>query len=204
MTLNDPRTIIEMIEAHRSCCDRVLCFLMEHVHSGEAGEEKPGSSAKHDLLCSFRAVVIILDEVAPHLKEDCDYTRSRVFIAREGRRQNVLLVLTGDDHGLSTPVNFDSIRSQALSLGKAKVNDDQSYDMIRASLQIAMQFVADLHKGGEIAFHDLRRNTINIPTGFANDTSAAKTERSDDEMIQNADEEGYNSVFEVSYELKQL
>jgi len=204
ITLNGPRTITEIIQAHRSFCDRLLCFLMEHVHSGGAGEERPASLANYNLLLSFRAVVVILDEIAPHLKEDYNYTKSSVFIDREARRQNVLLVLTGDDQGLSAPVDFDSLRSQTLSLGRADVNDDQSFNTIRVSLQTAVRFIADLHRREETAFRDLRRSTINMPTGLTNDSTTTKAGRYADEMIQKAEKEGYNNVFEVKYELEQL
>lgn len=95
---------------------------MQHVHSAEAGEEQPATLVNYDLLLSFRAVIIILDQLAPHVKEDYNYTKSSVFIDREARRQNVLLVLTGDDQGLSAPASFDSIRSQSLPLER----DDMS------------------------------------------------------------------------------
>jgi len=60
LTSNGPRTISEIIQAHRSFCDQVLGYLMEHARTGEAGEERPRGFANYDLLLSFRALVVIL------------------------------------------------------------------------------------------------------------------------------------------------
>jgi len=109
---------------------------------------------------------------------------------------------TGDDQGLSAPVDFDSIRSQSLPIGREDVNDNPSFDMVRVPLQAAVRFIADLHRREETAFQDLRRSTINMPTGLTYDSTTTKAERYADEMIQKAEEEGYNNVFEVKYELE--
>lgn len=202
--LNGPRTVTEIIRAHRLFCDRILCYLMEDAHLEEGGEGKPGTLANYDLLLSFRAVIIILDKIAPHVEEDHNFTKSSVFVDREARRQNVLLVLTGDDQGLSAPVSFDSIRSQSLELARDDVNDDQSIDMVRVPLQIAIRFVANLEQREERAFQDLRHSAIGTPTGLPIDNATTKAERYADEMIQKVEEEGYENVFEVKYALEEL
>ena len=63
------------------------------------------------------------------------------------QRENVVLVLTGDDSGLSAPLTFESLRAQ--SLLPARTDCTASNDEINAilvPLALAVRFVADLER----------------------------------------------------------
>ncbi|KAL9631716.1 MAG: hypothetical protein Q9204_004107 [Flavoplaca sp. TL-2023a] len=92
-----------------------------------------------------RAIIVIYDEfITPDFVEE---PRFRIFLDKEARRQQVLLVLTGDDHELSAPISFDSIRSESLPIAQETSRTvGKPYDMIRVPLIVAIQFILDLQQ----------------------------------------------------------
>lgn len=107
---------------------------------------------KFRLLPLYRAIFVVLDErVVPTEIEP----QVPIQLDQQVQRQHVLMVLTGDEKGLSAPISFDAIRSQSLPLGKAGTPDD--VDIIRVPLRTAVRFIADLQRKEEEAFPDLGR-----------------------------------------------
>lgn len=179
-----PEKIAGVLEAHKSLCDQAVS-LLDTIQRGEAGETPLGSwpdPQDFRLLPLYRAIVVILDELftstvtEPHVPIKLD---------DEVQRQTVLMVLTGDDNGLSAPINFDAIRSQSLPLGKTDVADD--VDVIRISLRTAVWFIADLQRKEEEAFPDLGRSATNQSIG-------SKAHEWVEKIMHEAEEKGANNV----------
>ncbi len=68
---------------------------------------------------------------------------------KEAQRRTVVLVLTGHDQDLSSVLNFDTIRSESLPLARKDVSAADSEDMIRVSLETAVQFIAESQRKEE-------------------------------------------------------
>lgn len=68
-----------------------------------------------------------------------------VSLDSEVERRTAVLVLTDFDQGLSGPLNFDSMRSNALALARNDVKTTDS-DMIRVSVKTAVHFIAELQQ----------------------------------------------------------
>ncbi|KAL9025753.1 MAG: hypothetical protein Q9180_007596, partial [Flavoplaca navasiana] len=92
-----------------------------------------------------RAIIVIYDEfITPDFVREPHF---RIFLDKELRRQQVVLVLTGDDHELSAPISFDSIRSESLPIPQETSSTvGKPYDMIRVPLIVAIQFILDLQQ----------------------------------------------------------
>lgn len=106
-----------------------------------------------------RAIVVILDELSP--EEDVGGPDGRTYLDEEMQRQSIVLVLTGDDSGLSAPVTFNSLRAQSLPLVRTDCTaSDNDIDVIRVFLALAIRFVADLERREEAAFSETRSSTI--------------------------------------------
>ena len=110
----------------------------------------------------------------------------------------MLMILTGDDTGLSGPLSFETVRSQSLPLAKADMADH--VDIIRVSLGTAVRFIADLQRKEEDAFPDLKPIATDRSIGPKTDNISFGLISADEwvyEMMQKAEEEGANNVFEV-------
>ena len=67
----------------------------------------------------------------------------------EVQRRTAVMIITGDNRGLSTPISFDAIRSESLPLARSDVNSADQSHIIRVFLKVAVQFVAKLQKREE-------------------------------------------------------
>lgn len=122
----------------------------------------------------------------------------RIKLDEPVQRQTVIMVLTGDDNGLSAPTTFDTIRSQSLPLAKADIADD--VDSITVSLKTAVHFIADLQWQEEEAFPGLGRIATDRPIGPTTDKISFGLISADewvDEIMHKAEEEGANNVIEM-------
>ena len=128
VTSSGPGTVAGILEAHRSLCKETV-YLLDLVQQGKAGEVRLSTwpdPRNYKLLPLYRAIIILLDELAPF---NVTKPHQPVFLDEQVQRQTVLMILTGDETGLSTPINFESIRSQSLPLPKADIAD--RVDVIR-------------------------------------------------------------------------
>ena len=96
-------------------------------------------------------MIILIDRFEPDTDspEDCESTNTFKWVHEE----TLLLVRTGDESGLSAPIEFDCIKSKCRPLefqGVATV----SSDVIRVSIATAVEFVTGLLLREEAAFPD--------------------------------------------------
>ncbi|KAL8654805.1 MAG: hypothetical protein Q9226_003288 [Calogaya cf. arnoldii] len=142
VTTTGPKSVTGIVQAHRLLGDEVASLLMEMKQESILN----GKLLPHyQLQQLFRAIIVIYDEfIEPYVERE---PRVRIFLEDVVRRQNVLLVLTGDNHGLSAPISFDSIRSKSLPTAQEASDEvEETYDMIRVPLDIAIQFILDLQQ----------------------------------------------------------
>jgi hypothetical protein len=70
------------------------------------------------------------------------------------QNQTILLIQTGNEDRLSTPISFDSLKHEALPLAR---NDDMgATDIIRVPLQVDIRFVANLLCREDVAFPEIK------------------------------------------------
>ncbi|KAI0865586.1 hypothetical protein F4860DRAFT_526090 [Xylaria cubensis] len=173
-----PKDIPQIVSFHQSLCRRVsdrLNDLIEfQIRPGDPytwPRPKPGAKTwkQHgfDLGHLFRAVFVVVDsqcaikvDIFPPLSiRPNEGTRDFRNREREYRipRYTVLLVKTGDDAYLSSPVDFGPLREsgEALEVNRADV-EEYSEDVVRVTLHSAFRFLFDLLGREEEAFAHLR------------------------------------------------
>lgn len=190
ITSTGPKETADICEAHRSLCDRAYSFL-HMARGGEAGYAYGDGLVTsypqdHNLFPLCRAVFIIFDKISPR-------PGASVSLDTEVQRQNVLLVRTKDEDGLSASITFDTIRSQSLPLARHDINTEDSDSIIRVSLRTAVHFILDLQRREEIAFPDLRRRTSNRSV-FADEHVAR--------IMREADKKEINNVSQIDFALQ--
>ncbi len=151
ITETGPTKIVDILSAHRSLCES----LASHAEKcrGEAAcradrnyAETPPWKCRIPPL--FRAVVMVLDA----LKEPSSTGIGSILkLDKELLRQTVLLVHTGEDSGLSAPISFRSLDSDALPLKRDDVTTNDGIKIVRVSLGAGVCFVADLERREEDA-----------------------------------------------------
>lgn len=150
------------------------------------------------LLPICRAIVVILDELSPEKDLEPD---GLIHLDDEMERQSVLLVLTGDDFGLSTPITFESLRAQSLPLARTDYNSSSDgTDAIRVSLALAVRFIAALERREEATFRESKSNTIDgslCPTAVFNGPVIRSADEWANEIIKQAAEKGKENVYET-------
>ncbi|KAL8844640.1 MAG: hypothetical protein Q9176_001152 [Flavoplaca citrina] len=147
ITETGPKSIHGIVTAHKLLADQVATVLtrMRQESENGAGQFPDQLLPHYHLLQLSRAIIVIYDEfITPDFVEE---PRFRIFLDKEARRQQVLLVLTGDDHELSAPIIFDSILSESLPIAQETSSTvGKPYDMIRVPLIVAIQFILDLQQ----------------------------------------------------------
>lgn len=118
------------------------------------------------------------------------------------QKQNVLLVLTGDQLGLSAPLSFDTIKAQAFPLARDDVSTDDGIDIIRVSMWTAMQLIVDLERREEAAFPELALPNIMPVANWVDDSIRWVTpdDRADGIMLEAA-EKGIQNVQQMKYSI---
>ncbi|KAL8978263.1 MAG: hypothetical protein Q9205_006110 [Flavoplaca limonia] len=141
ITETGPKSIHGIVTAHKLLADQVATVLtrMRQECENGAGQFPDQLLPQYHLLQLSRAIIVIYDEfITPEFVQEPH---------KEVRRQQVLLVLTGDDHELSAPISFDSIRSESLSIAKeASSTVGKPYNMIRVPFIVAIKFILDLQE----------------------------------------------------------
>ncbi|KAL8889173.1 MAG: hypothetical protein Q9215_003512 [Flavoplaca cf. flavocitrina] len=120
----------------------------EHFFANLVQITETGPKSIHGIVTAHK---LLADQVATVLTRMRQEIRAGTpfphFLDKEVRRQQVLLVLTGDDHELSAPISFDSIRSESLSIAKeASSTVGKPYNMIRVPFIVAIKFILDLQE----------------------------------------------------------
>lgn len=109
ITLTSPTTVSGIPEAHEHLCNQASSPL-EKFRRDEDG--RPYMSAWADphkckLLPLCRAIMIVLNELAPDIVLD---PGGFISLDDELQRQSDLMVRTGDESGLSEPINLENVR----------------------------------------------------------------------------------------------
>ena len=200
ITSTGPTTISGILEAHRSLCDQIS-LLLGKIERGEVG--KPYMSVwpntqKFKLLPLCRAIIVILDKLSPDEEVDPD---GLIRLDEDMQRESVILVLTGDDSGLSTSVTFESLRAQSLPLARPDyIASNDGIDAIRVSLASAVGFIADLELKEEAAHHGTGASTVDgsiCPPAIHNGPNIVGAVEWANEIIKEAVEKGKENVYET-------
>lgn len=85
------------------------------------------------------------------------YLTHRYFdLGKHSKAQNVLLIRTGHESGLSAPIDFGKLRDQCLPLRRPDFDRPRSNDwVIRVSLATAIKYISDLEQREYAAFPGL-------------------------------------------------
>ena len=140
ITSTGPTTIYGILEAHKYLYDQTSSLLGKGRRE-EAGADHVGAwldPQRSKLLPLCRAIIIVLDELAPDIGFDPD---GYIFLDNELQRQNVLMVRTGDESGLSEPIRCESVREQALPLAGPDIESYDGVEVIRATLTTLVRLI---------------------------------------------------------------
>lgn len=100
----------------------------------------------YHILPLCRAIVVLFDELLPPPAPKADGLTS---LDEEVQRRTAVMIITEDNRGLSSPISFDAIRSELLPLARSDVHSANKSHIIRVSLKVAVQSVAELQKTEE-------------------------------------------------------
>ena len=192
-----PSLISEILDTHRLFYNRTFLFL-DKLRRSEI--DQTFSRAWRDrfkLLPVSRAIIVVFDE------NFRDYTNDpQVYLDLEVQRQNVLMVRTGDETGLSEPISFERVRDLALPLARPDIEPSDNIDAIRVPLATAVQFIVDLQRREEVAFPELAlsmavdRSICPCPPGI--DQRQARITNADDfvdRAMEAIDEKGIDNFY---------
>ena len=195
ITSSGPATAAGILEAHRSLCNQAV-YLLDMIRQGKAEQVHLWTwpdPRNYKLLPLYRAIIVVLDELMPYRDTK---PHQPILLDEEVQRQNVLMIRTGDETGLSAPISFESIRSQSLPLSRADIADH--VDVVRVSLKTAVRFIANLQRKEEDAFPDLKPSTTDRSVG---PNSASEWV---DKIMQKAEEEGAKNIYEIERAVKRM
>lgn len=157
-----PTPITQIVESHKRFCDKASHLFNAWESGILANDYHPDSLYIRDgpknykLLPLYRAVILILDELSDWVDEvDED---DKLSISKFSKDHSILMIRTGDEAQLSTPINFDPIRAHQLPLRRDKPISG-GIEVIRVSLTTAVHFIADLQEKEEAA-HPSTNTTI--------------------------------------------
>ena len=184
ITQTGPHTIPGILKAHAHLYDRAASDLESIKRGAESYLDKRNSWENFDLLPLSRAVVILIDEpcLPPVFKDRI------ASLDNEVERRTAVLVLTGFDEGLSGPLNFDSIKSNALPLARDDIKTTDT-NVIRVTLKTAVHFIAELQQREERAVSDLTGELTGTKPESAKDhcsTTAKEAEEYAEDILANA------------------
>ena len=205
VTSTGPTTVSGVLEAHRSLCEQAT-LLLGKIESGKAGKSYlsigPGTQ-NFKLLPLCRAILVIIDRLPPHHELDPPARLDDIM-----QRLSVILVLTGDDSGLITPITFDGLRAQSLPLARTDCTaGGDGVNAIRVPLGLAVRFIADLERKQDAAFRGRRSGTVDesiCPFAVCNGPNICSADEWVNEIVKRAVAEGEENVFETRYALQRI
>lgn len=167
---SEPRDIQNVREFHRSLCDAVSIGLNEQeipkpsssTYQTRLQPRNPSPPPSTNLRTYkekgreiahlFRAIVIVVDDqvmqyaepttCAPKMEGKLPYSeRLRSWFTAQN---SVLLIKTGDDAHLSSPISFQSFYDSGTALPVNRPDCDDEADVIRVKIDTALEFIFDL------------------------------------------------------------
>jgi hypothetical protein len=110
----------------------------------------------YKLIPLWRAVIAILDE-----KDSWNDKQNLEEIDLWSPIQNLLLVRTGDESNLGTPISFSDMEKHSLPLSHNDLEAKaEGIEVIRVTLPVAVRFIAELEERENAAFPELRNNAL--------------------------------------------
>ena len=199
VTSTGPRTISELLETHEFFYNQTFSFL-ERLRRGDNEEGYMDAwPDQYKLLPVCRAILVVLDELVPVRPHE-----RKIYLDLEVQRQNVVMVRTGNETGLSSPISFSGIREQALPLARPDLETHNDIDAIRVPLATAVQFIVNLQRREEAAFPDSAPSTAVqhslYPFTHHTEPYAAKITNVDDwvdRVMELANEKGIDKVMDA-------
>ena len=192
-----PSTIFELLETHKCFYNRTA-LLLDKIRSGESNQPYMETwPDQFKLLPVCRAIIVVLDKLVLDPDE-----QGPVYLDLELQRQNVLMVRTGNETGLSKPISFESVRDLALPLARPDIETHSDIDAIRVPLATAVKFIVNLQRREEIAFPESAPSTA-VDRGLypLSDTAEPYQDRTTDvdiwvdRELKLADEKGIDKVW---------
>lgn len=131
ITPDGPSTIHAIVNAHARLC----------VHASDFVHKTDGEVSRQYLLQPlYHAIVVLLDQLD---LSEVPEINGVISLRQYAQQQNVLLVRTGREDGLTEPISFDSLKPKSLPLQRSD-DETAAYDMTRVSLATAVKFVTEL------------------------------------------------------------
>ena len=149
ITSTGPQTIPELLQAHAHIYDQ-SAVRMESIRSGKVSSIicKGRHWRRYNLLPLCQAIVILYDEHLPDVAHESDGTFS---LDKDVERRTAVMILTGHSSGLSSPIDFDPIRSSSLPVARDDIGAIDASNVIRVPLKTAVKFIAELQQREEAA-----------------------------------------------------
>lgn len=203
VTSTGPQTIAGILEVHQQLCDQVSSLLDVYRKGHQTWPCSVPEPQHFELIPIYRAVIIILDNYALDSMEE---EPEDFVLDEEIRRQNALIIATGDNSGLSAPVTFESIQAESLPIEPKNVVLLENTQIIRVSLLTAVHFIIDLEKREEAAFPSPYVATERCICPATDNISFGTITAADwaDEIFQKIDEKGIDNVKEAISAQRQL
>ena len=206
ITSTGPRTIVELLKTHEMFYNRTFS-LLDRLRRGDNEEAYMDAwPDQFKLLPVCRAIIVVLDELVPHRDHE-----HLIYLDLEVRRQNVVMVRTGNETGLSEPISFEDIREQALPLARPDLATYNDIDAIRVPLATAVQFIVNLERREEAAFPESAPSTAFqeslCPYAHHTDSRLAEITNVDewvDRVMELADEKGNDNVADAREAMLQV
>ena len=202
ITSAGPTSLNGILKAHKAYCEDVSSTLRK------AGSDN-GLLVRHGkllpiykLLPICRAVIVVLDKLAepdldPYDKFDTD---------AYSQKQNVLLVRTGYEAGLSAPISFKDILAHSIPLARFDVMN--SNNAIRVSLATAVEFIACLVDREEAALPDYYQDPSLIDTFISPATpdfsEVFNAEAWADTIMQEAEKKGIDKHYYTYHAVRRV
>ncbi|KAG6986744.1 hypothetical protein G7Y79_00073g098430 [Physcia stellaris] len=163
MAASGPETIEAIVQAHRSVCSRVRSLLESLPLNVPRDSDWPSPESVR-LLPLYEAVILLFDDYGP--EEHWRGSAGQLLLDEEMQRRNVLIILTGDDGRLSSPISLDCIKAYALPTNRDDVLTNNNFDVIRVSLKTAVRFIAQAQYSQEIGLAALEKPTTAKPSAL--------------------------------------
>jgi hypothetical protein len=200
ITSTGPETIAGILKVHKSLYEQGCSLLngMDGAYSKIHLSPWP-KPQQHKLLPLCRAIVVLIDQLAPSESPEPD---GFVYVDKYAQRQSVVMIRTGDESCLSAPISFESIRGHSLPLDRSDITARDEIDAVRVSLTTAVRFIADLQRREDAAYPYARdRSLVDTSLGphtpcSINETGSLATSADEwaDEIMQEVEEKGIDNV----------
>lgn len=113
-------------------------------------------SGKHTMNPLYRAIFILMDTSQPPEYETTATCNKYLNLSKHSKMQNVLLVRTGLDSGLSAPIDFADLRNEHLPFNRPDIKTPLTEDwVVRVPLATAVKYISDLERREYAIFPEL-------------------------------------------------